>query len=59
MRNKKLLSWAFWLITVMHIIAFTTIGLLTNEWKLLLIFLSAAAILGILWWLLKNKNVDS
>ncbi|MDR1984505.1 MAG: hypothetical protein LBQ28_06760 [Prevotellaceae bacterium] len=48
MRSKKIISGSFWLIMSIHIVVFTTIGLLTDRWRLLLIFLSGLAVLFLL-----------
>ncbi len=44
MKHKKILSASFWLIMAIHLVVFTAIGLISQSWRLLLIFLAGLAI---------------
>jgi membrane protein implicated in regulation of membrane protease activity len=54
MNRKKLLSGSFFLIMAIHIVVFTSIGLLTAKgWRLLIIFLAGLAVLTAAVWSLR------
>jgi ABC-type bacteriocin/lantibiotic exporter with double-glycine peptidase domain len=52
--GRKLLSGSFWLIMAIHLVVFTSIGLLTQRWRLLFIFLGGLALLLCLAYLLRQ-----
>jgi predicted membrane channel-forming protein YqfA (hemolysin III family) len=56
MKIKKIVSGSFLLIMAIHIVVFATIGFLSQEWGLLLLFLSVAALLGLIGWFLRTYS---